>query len=199
MRALTGYVISVMMSLFVNLQATLVLNTRNAVTMEQYATMSVRPLEGFIGQCLQHIIYSVPAFLVMVIVLEVFGCSIRYDLVVLWFMISSLFLSVVSIALGTLIKNPNIGSPMLSMFYMIIAIITPLYTDVSQLSAFLRVLYFFNPFSHLVFLLNYSVGISTMNTFWPSMGILVLITTVLSCYVYKSWRSNYIVEKMNIL
>lgn len=78
LQAISGYVISVMLSLFINLQATLVLNTRNSSAMEQYATMSVKPLEGFLGQCLLHVICSIPAVILMIILLEVLGCSVQY-------------------------------------------------------------------------------------------------------------------------
>ena len=194
----TGYFTSLIISLYINMQSTLVLNTNEVSILELYASLQITPLQVFIAQSIQHMLYVLPAFILMILILIIIGQSVAVILIIIWLILTIWFLSVLAITLGSIIKNPNLGGPVINVLYMIIIMTTPLYYNVADIESGFKIALYFNPLTHICILLNYSAGIEPPINIYVSFIILIIISSLLSIFIKKRWNNKYAVEKLNL-
>lgn len=190
-----GIIMSMLFSLFINMQAPLIANANNITIRETYAVYNVKPIIVFIGQCLFHIILSLPLILlgIVVIFLLVGQMSILYFL--LWLILSFIFLSSFSIFLGMMLKNPQVASPIINVIYMLAISITPLYLGSDHYKA----LYLLNPLTHIINLFYCIFNKSLFCSAALSISILLILSFIMSIVIYNLLRTNSCVEKLTII
>lgn len=195
----TGMLISMLMSLFINMQATLVASSNNVTIIETYSVYKVKPLMVFLSQCLLHFLMSIGIFIVSEIILVSYGVRPQIIKLIVWLIIAFVFLHAVSVALGSVLKNPNMAGAIINLLYMILVMITPLYSSTEGISTTGRIFYLLNPFSHLISLLYWSNDMKPLCSFWISILILALLTIVLDIFTYKRWNNAHAIEKLTLL
>lgn len=192
----SGAVMSMLFSLFINMQATLVSNSNNITIRETYAVYGVKPVIVFISQCLFHTILSLPIILSAVIVLVFSLDSFSIISFSIWFILSILFLSTISLLLGMSLKNPQIASPCINLTYMILISVTPLYNPLNSIDAF----YLWNPLTHIINLFYSAFGSNYIfcDTLLSVM-ILVGCICVSIFFILHQKKKLYGNEKLTIL
>ena len=173
----------------------MIANANNITIRETYAVYNVKPIIVFIGQCLFHIILSLPLILlgIVVIFLLVGQMSILYFL--LWLILSFIFLSSFSIFLGMMLKNPQVASPIINVIYMLAISITPLYLGSDHYKA----LYLLNPLTHIINLFYCIFNKSLFCSAALSISILLILSFIMSIVIYNLLRTNSCVEKLTII
>lgn len=195
----TGMFLSMLISLFINMQAMLIASSNNATVIEMYTVFQVPPIYAFMGQCMFHAIMSLPIFGVMLISVMLKGYTISIIKVVFWCLFALLFFSVLSIFIGGLIRNPNFAMPMISMLYMIIVIITPIYNNVLLMEETTKLLYLVNPVSHIVSLLYWVMGMKTLVNPIISIILIASLSLILGVICIVRWKDTKALEKLNLL
>lgn len=193
-----GLFISMVMSLFVNMQASSIASSNNISTLELYATYKVRPLFVHSGGCVYHALISIPLFIIVILANLLGNAFVNVWLLLVTFGLSILLLSCFSMVLGGIFHNPNIAAPMINMIYMVLMMITPLYGDLSNLHGILRIAYCLNPFSHICSLMEGSFGMGMLCNQVVSIIYLSVLTVLFSFMAYKRWYRCYAVEKLGI-
>ena len=153
-----GLFTSMLFSLFINMQASMIANSNSITAIEQYATFKVRPLFVHMGGCVYHALVGLPFFIVLLVISFISHKGINILLLLASLALAILFLSAASMVLGGLFRNPNIASPAINMLYMVIVMVTPFYSDLAALSQPARLAYCFNPFAHATSLIGGSFG-----------------------------------------
>lgn len=195
MMKISGLCLSVMISLFVNMQGTLVANTNTITTRELYASYGVKPINVFDGISVFHSIMSLPLIIVVVIVSLLRGNSINAFQLIIWLLIAFTFLSELSILLGGLIRNPRIATPTISMIYMILIIICPLYYSVPISKKILLI----NPFSWFCESFRMMTGVGSGYNFWISILILTFYAIIFRILAHIVVNSSKAIEKNTII
>lgn len=193
-----GFFTSLIMSLFVNMQAQLVSTSRNVTTIEMYRCLNVEPIYVYIGQCIVHALYAVPAFVLMIILIGVRSYSISVLSLMASIILSLWFRSFFAIFVGSLIKNPNLASPMVSLLYMLFVMITPLYTNLANLNSTIKMVYLFNPFTHIHVLLSEACGVNTGSNIYISIVVLSILSILLTIFSFKHCSSFTAEERLNV-
>lgn len=194
----TGLFTSMLLSLFINMEASMIAQSSSVTAFEQYAVFRVRPLFVHMGGCLYHASFSLP-FLALLITLNlVTGNGVDVLLLVVSLVTAVLFLAALSMVLGGLFRNPNIASPVINMIYMIIMMITPFYGDYGKAWQVMRLLCSFNPFAHVVSLIAGSFGKEMLTSPFISAGVLVSLSAVLFILAAKRWYRCTAPEKLGL-
>ncbi|MBR5718448.1 MAG: ABC transporter permease [Clostridia bacterium] len=193
-----GLFTSMLFSLFINMQASMIANSNSITAIEQYATFMVRPLFVHMGGCVYHAVVGLPFFAVLIAVNLLSHTEINVLLLIVSMVLAFLFLSATAMVLGGLFRNPNIASPVINMLYMIIVMVTPFYTDLESIPQSARLAYCFNPFAHVTSLIGGSFGQPMLCDPFISAGILFLLTFILGALSVKRWYSSYAAEKLGV-
>ncbi len=193
-----GLFTSMFFSLFINMQASMIANSNSITTIEQYATFKVRPLFVHIGGCAYHALVGLPFLAVLILINLISHSSINVILLIVSMALAFLFLSVTSMVLGGLFRNPNIASPVINMLYMLIVMITPFYTELDRISQSTVFAYCFNPFAHVTSLIGGSFGRPMLCNPLISAAILFILILVLGTLSVKRWYSSYAAEKLSV-
>ncbi len=191
----SGMFISVIISLFVNMQGSLIANANLITTRELYATYGVKPIHVFDGISIFHLIVVFPMFLLTTLLCFFSGCNIRYFHLAISIITVFLFLSSLSKLLGGLIKNPQIATPIISMCYMIIMIISPIYYSVSANSHII----WFNPFAWLCESIRTSFGMGSAYSFELMTSSLLIISIVFRIVSIRIFNDSGAIEKNTII
>lgn len=199
---LTGYATalfcSMAISMFVNMQAASIAMSNGVTVMEQYATFKVRPIRVFLGQSLFHACLVLPFACALPVLAVCTGTEVQVLPFAATLAVSLVFLTFVSIVIGSLIPNPNIASPVINMLYMVIVMVTPLYRDLAVLGGTARTLYALNPFAHMVSLFLWSFGRGTLTAPWVSLAVLLTVAAVAAWLSIRRWRHATAAEKLNL-
>lgn len=193
-----GLFTSMLFSLFINMQASMIANSNSITAIEQYATFKVRPLFVHMGGCAYHALVGLPFFIVLLVISFISHRGINILLLLASLALAILFLSAASMVLGGLFRNPNIASPAINMLYMVIVMVTPFYSDLAALSQPARLAYCFNPFAHATSLIGGSFGQPMLCDPLISAAILFLLTTILGALSVKRWYSSHAAEKLGV-
>lgn len=113
-----GLFTSMLFSLFINMQASMIANSNSITAVEQYATFKVRPLFVHMGGCAYHALVGLPFFIILLVISFISHKGINILLLLASLVLAILFLSAASMVLGGLFRNPNIASPAINMLYM---------------------------------------------------------------------------------
>ncbi len=194
----TGLFTSMLISLFINMEASMIAQSSSVTAFEQYAVFRVRPLFVHMGGCLYHASLSLPFLALLIILNLVTGRGVDVLLLLISLPACVLFLSALSMVLGGLFRNPNIASPVINMIYMIIVMITPFYGDYGKEGGVMRLLYSLNPFAHVVSLIAGSFGKEMLTKPFVSAGVLVSLAAVLFLPAIKRWYRSTAPEKIDI-
>jgi len=196
--SITGILISMIFSLFINLQANLVATSNNTSVIELYAVYQATPIYVFIGQCSLHFLMTLPLILAA-------GCAMYLQVefisiwkLVLWIITTLFFFFFVSIFLGSILKNPNLATPVINLIYMLIIMITPIYNNFYEMKFITKILYSFNPLSHIVSLWYWCFNLKKLANSWISFIILYGIALLLGFFDYRRWKEAKAVEKLNV-
>ena len=194
-----GLFTSMLFSLFINMQASMIANSNSITAIEQYATFKVRTLFVHMGGCAYHaLVGGLPFFIVLLVISFISHRGINILLLLASLALAILFLSAASMVLGGLFRNPNIASPAINMLYMVIVMVTPFYSDLAALSQPARLAYCFNPFAHVTSLIGGSFGQLMLCDPLISAAILVLLTAILGALSVKRWYSSHAAEKLGV-
>lgn len=193
-----GLFVSMLMSLFINMQASSIASSNNISTLELYATYKVRPLFVHIGGCVYHAIISIPFFIITLLVNMMDHAMPDVSLLLITFILMILVLSGLSMVLGGLFHNPNIASPMINMLYMVVVMITPLYGNLSGIDGIMRFVYCLNPFSHILSLLEGGFQRGMLCNPLISIFYLTLLTIILGLLSRRRWYRCYAAEKLGL-
>lgn len=196
--AVTGMFVSMLLSLFVNMQATLVCNGNTIASLEMCAVYQVKPFWVYFGQCVLHYLLSLVLLAVTLLALVVWGVPIAVGKLLLWLVISFVMLQSFSVMLGSILKNPNIAGPMINLLYMLLVMITPIYIPASAMTQSMKITYGLNPFSHLISLLYWCIGEETIAAPWVSIVYIGVLSLLMELYCYKRWTNAYAVEKLAV-
>ncbi len=194
-----GLFCSMAISIFINMQAASIALSNGIATIEMYATFKVRPICVFLGQSIFHFLLMVPFALALVVFAYCSGSDVNLIAFLGVMLLSFMFLSFTSIALGGLISNPNLASPVINMLYMFIVMITPLYNDANSVSTLGRLLYSVNPFSHYTSLVYSCFSKPVICPTFISVAVIGLITAIFAALSVKRWKNATAVEKLNVL
>lgn len=193
-----GMYISMMFSLYINMQATLISGANRIEIMEYYSVFKINPLDEFLGESIFHAALS--CILLLPISFAIIVCSngslnIR---VIFWFVLCTFFMHQVSVFIGGLMSNPNIASPIINLIYMIIIMATPIYLLPSSFAESGFIGYAINPFSHVIWTLYYSFGYKAYFPEILSWVYPLIIASVLCVINNKRWRMASAIEKLTI-
>lgn len=192
----SGAVLSMLFSLFINMQATLVSGSNDITIRETYAVYGVKPLVIFISQCLFHTILSLPIIFVAVMIISFSTNYFSLLSFLLWLVLSILFLSSTSVLLGMILKNPQIANPCINLTYMMLISITPLYSPLNNINN----AYLWNPLTHSVnlFYSNFGTEYVFCNTLLSTVVLLGYICVAV-LLILKEQKKSYGNEKVTIL
>ena len=125
----------------------MIANSNSITAIEQYATFKVRTLFVHMGGCAYHaLVGGLPFFIVLLVISFISHRGINILLLLASLALAILFLSAASLVLGGLFRNPNIASPAINMlYYMVIVMVTPFYSDLAALSQPARLAYCSTP------------------------------------------------------
>ena len=124
----------------------MIANSNSITAIEQYATLKVRPLFVHMGGCAYHALVGLPFFIILLVISFISHKGINVLLLFTSLALAILFLSAASMVLGGLFRNPNIASPAINMlYYMVIVMVTPFYSDLAALSQPARLAYCSTP------------------------------------------------------
>lgn len=193
-----GLFSSMLLSLFINMQASMIASSNSITTIEQYATFKVRPLFVHLGGCVYHALLAIPFLIVLIIINVVKNVYIDVLLLIVAVVLTGLFLSAASMVLGGIFRNPNVASPTINMLYMLIVMVTPFYTDLDQISQATKYAYCFNPFAHVISLMDGAFGRSMLCNPFISIAVLIILTAGLGALSVKRWYRSYAAEKLGI-
>ncbi len=193
-----GLFTSMLFSLFINMQASMIANSNSITAIEQYATFKVRPLFVHVGGCAYHSLLGLPFFVILIIINLAANADMDVPLMIASVVLAVLFLSAVTMVLGGLFRNPNIASPVINMLYMIIAMITPFYTQLDAISQSAKLAYCFNPFAHVTSMIGGAFGQPMLCDPLISAAILLVLTFVLGALSIKRWYNCYAAEKLGV-
>ncbi len=193
-----GLFTSMLFSLFINMQASMIENSNSITVIGQYATFKVRPLFVHIGGCVYHALVGLPFFIVLLVISFTSHTDINVILLIVSLALAVLFLSAASMVLGGLFRNPNIASPVINMLYMVIVMGTPFYTDLAGISQSARLAYCFNPFAHATSLIGGGFGQPMLCDPLLSAAILFLLSFILGALSVKRWYSSHAAEKLGV-
>ena len=194
-----GLFTSMLFSLFINMQASMIANSNSITAIEQYATFKVRPLFVHMGGCAYHALVGLPFFIILLVISFISHKGINVLLLFTSLALAILFLSAASMVLGGLFRNPNIASPAINMlYYMVIVMVTPFYSDLAALSQPARLAYCFNPFAHATSLIGGGFGQPMLCAPLIAAAILFLLTAILGALSVKRWYSSHAAEKLGV-
>ena len=178
----------------------MIANSNSITAIEQYATFKVRTLFVHMGGCAYHaLVGGLPFFIVLLVISFISHRGIYILLLLASLALAILFLSAASMVLGGLFRNPNIASPAINMlYYMVIVMVTPFYSDLAALSQPARLAYCFNPFAHATSLIGGSFGQPMLCDPLISAAILFLLTAILGALSVKRWYSSHAAEKLGV-
>lgn len=192
-----SYFVSMAMSMFLNMQSTVIATSNQITTIELYKTYNTNPFYVFLGLSLFHI-FLLSFVIAPLFVTGLFLVGFSTWQFLLTLLISLLFLALLSMFIGGLIKNPNIASPISNMIYMIAIIITPLYAQYSDLLAEKHTFASLNPFMHMLSMYRSAFGLDHLFTFVHSCVLLTFLTLVLVIYATKRWLTATASERISI-
>lgn len=195
----TGIFTSIFISLFINMEAVQIANQNNIEMAEIYAVYNVGRLHVFWGECLYHLLLLLPILILDLVILVFLGARLNILYLVVYIVASFFLMSLLSITIGSLIKNPHIAVALISMLYMIIVMLTPIYSDVSQMSETTKLLYSINPFTHMCSLYYWALELETIVAPIISLIYTAVLCSILSFYVNRTWKDRGAVEKLNIM
>lgn len=135
---------------------------------------------------------------IIIIIAMVNRYEINMFYIVLWMIISFVFLAFLSIYMGGLIRNPNLANPIINTLYMIIVMFTPLYNDIANVSKTVKIFYLINPMTHIVSLFRKGMGMPEMCKPFISIIILSVLTILLIRKCYIRWKDAKAIEKLNL-
>ena len=191
----SGMFISMIISIFVNMQGTLIANANLITTRELYATYGVKPIHVFDGISIFHLIVIFPMIMLTTLLCFLIGCNIRCFHLIISIITVFLFLSSLSKMLGGLIKNPQIATPIISMCYMIIVIISPIYYSITTNSHII----WFNPFAWLCESVRTSLGMGSAYSFELMTSSLLIISIVFRIVSIRIFNDSGAIEKNTII
>ena len=193
-----GLFCSMLISMFVNMQAAGIAQSVGITVMEQYAAFKVKPIFVFLGQSVFHMMLILPFAAAILVFALCFGMAVSGAGFVLALLLSAVFLTFVSIVIGGLIPNPNLASPVINMLYMVIIMITPLYNDIGGMQGAVRTLYALNPFSHIVSLFSWSLGNGALCSPYISAAVLLALALLAALASIKRWGRAAAAEKLSV-
>lgn len=194
----TGIFTSIFISLFINMEAVQIANQNSVEMAEIYAVYNVSRMHVFWGQCVYHMLLLLPILILDVVVLLCLGAKLCLLYFIIYIVISFFLMSLLAIAIGSLIKNPQIASALINMLYMIIVMITPIYNDVNEMTEGSKLLYSINPFTHMCSLYYWALGLDTIVSPFVSLIYIVVLCMILYFYVDKSWKNRGTIEKLTV-
>lgn len=194
----TGIFTSIFISLFVNMEAVQIANQNSIELAEIYAVYNVSRIQVFCGECLYYMLLLLPILILDVIVLLFLGAKLCLAYLIVYIVVSFFLMSLLAIAIGSLIKTPQIASALINMLYMIVVMVTPIYNDVSEMTQASKLLYSINPFTHMCSLYYWALGLDTIVSPVVSLVYIVILCIILYFYVNRSWKNRGAIEKLTI-
>lgn len=195
---ITGIFTSIFISLFINMEAVQIANQNSIEMAEIYAVYNVSRIHVFWGQCIYHMLLLLPILLLDVAVLLSLGAKLYMLFFIAYIVISFFLMSLLAIAIGSLIRTPQIASALINMLYMVIVMVTPIYNNVSEMTKTCKLIYAINPFTHMCSLYYGSLGLDTIVSPFVSLIYIIVLCIVLYFYVDRSWKNRGAIEKLNM-
>lgn len=194
-----GMYVSMLISLFINLQAAHISATNTIEIIESYSVYKVSPLDEFVGESAFHALISFFLLIPAILMIYLTGNNIMIFRLIIFLFITFYFMHELSVFLGSLIANPNIANPLINLLYMIIIMITPLYTSIENTSGITKWIYFFNPISHIKWMFDYAVGVDLWFPKCVSYFYLFIIGICMMLWNKKRWTNMTAIEKLTII
>jgi ABC-type polysaccharide/polyol phosphate export permease len=194
-----GMYISMMLSLFINMQATLVSGANRIEMMEYYSVFKIDPQDEFLGESIFHATLSLILLILMSFIIVLSGSGTVNFRLIPWFALCIFLMHQISVFMGGLFANPNIASPIINLLYMVIIMSSPVYILPSDLTVKAAYGYFINPFSHVIWLLYYAFGAEPCVPELLSWTYPLALGLVLHFLNNKRWRMATAIEKLTVL
>lgn len=194
-----GMYISMMLSLFINMQATLISGANRIEIMEYYSVFKIDPLDEFLGESIFHATLSIVLLIPMSSIIGLYGSGEINFRLIPWFVLCVFFMHQVSVFIGGLFTNPNIASPVINLLYMVIIMASPVYLLPADIAEGIIYGYLINPFSHIIWLLYYAFGEKPCAPEALSWLYPLALGLALNFFNNKRWKMATAIEKLTVL
>ena len=193
---LSGYIVSTLISTFINMLGMRITNMRQVEVLELYSTYAISFPAIVVSECLSYVLITTPIVLVVLGYIVLSSQSINWLLLVCGVLLTLVFLLLFSVYLGLAMKNMFIANGLFQVITWILILLAPIYYNLETLSPIFKGILLINPITHLLNMVRVPLGFLPSVKLVFSYGYIVLLCLLAFFYISKRINSTYILEKI---
>lgn len=193
---LSGLVVASLVGTFVGLVAHRVSNLVQPQVLELYATLPARMelmVAGAVAAYALVVFPQVSALTGLAIWLSQVGIKALFALPGM--LLGFIFLALLGVFLGTLVRNPYKAQGLFPLFSWILLLTAPVYYQLGSLPKAYVMLVFLNPLTHILNVIRSPLGFASLLDIRISIGLLILGCGLMSLYALRSLRELKMLEQ----
>lgn len=193
---LSGYIVSTLISTFINMLGLRITNIRQQEALELYSTYAILFPSIIISVCLSYFLITLPIVLIVLGYVVATAQSVNWFFLICGMLLTIVFLLLISVYLGLAMKNLFIANGLFQIITWALILLAPIYYSLEPLNPIFRGILLVNPVSHLLNLLRAPLGFESSVNLVYSYGYIVLLSILAFGYVSKRINSTHILEKI---
>ncbi len=193
---LSGYIVSTLISTFINMLGLRITNIRQQEALELYSTYAIPFPSIIISVCLSYFLITLPIILIVLGYVVATAQSVNWFFLICGMLLTIVFLLLISVHLGLAMKNLFIANGLFQIITWALILLAPIYYSLELLNSIFRGILLVNPVSHLLNLLRAPLGFESSVNLVYSYGYIVLLSILAFGYVSKRINSTHILEKI---
>ena len=193
---LSGYIVSTLISTFINMLGMRITNMRQVEVLELYSTYAISFPAIVISECLAYILITTPIVLIVLGYIVFTSQSINWLLLICGVLLTIVFLLLISVYLGLAMKNLFIANGLFQVITWILILLAPIYYNLDPLSSVFKGILLINPVTHLLNMVRVPLGFLPSVNLAFSYGYIVLLCLLAFFYISKRIHSTHILEKI---
>jgi ABC-2 type transport system permease protein len=193
---LSGLVVASLVGTFVGLVAHRVSNLVQPEVLELYAVLPARMELMVVGAVAAYALVVLPQVVILVgLTAGLARTGAKALLAVPGMLLGFLFLAILGVFLGTLIKNPFKAQGLFPLLSWILLLSAPVYYQAEGLPrAYIAVL-LLNPLTHVLNVIRPHLGFPPLLDMWISVGLLVILGGLMGVYASRSLKDPKMLER----
>jgi len=193
---LSGYIISTIISTFINMLGMRITNMRQQEVLELYSTYAISFPTIVISECLAYVLITLPIVLIVLGYIVATSQVINWLLLICGVLLTIVFLLLISVYLGLAMKNMFIANGLFQVITWVLILLAPIYYNFETLNPIFKGILLINPVTHLLNMVRVPLGFSPSVNLAYSYGYIVLLSILAFVYVSKRINSTHILEKI---
>ncbi len=193
---LSGYIVSTLISTFINMLGMRITNIRQQEVLELYSTYTITFPQIVISECLTYFLFTLPIILIVFSYILIHSESANFFLFIIGVIIAILFLLLISVYLGLVMKNLFIANGLFQLLSWVLIIFSPIYYSFQNLNIVYKIILILNPTTHLLNIIRIPLGFSPIVSIGYSYVYILLLIALAIIYISRHIQNAYILEKI---